>query len=320
MIQPKPHSKYSNGQILAIGAFTISILLLGIAVNLNTALHTNYSAIESIDSTEESIESYLTEHNLIVKSHHKQLATETGLSYIELNNQYQSMHNKTTASIAKQYLTKGITVSSTYESSENGFMLYQLDQNNITSRTGASDWQFVDSVDEYNKFKFIADIESLTGTSNPNESNAFHIEVSDSGTVEHRIYFYKNSSGEGVIETRDNSGSSQYICTFNNLDNSAINLYAETVNSDGCAGLSVIETGNTLQIQNGNILQGEYIFKGKGTLSNNIDTTNYHSDSSDKYPQQSRILYSTTSEIVYQNGDSEITQSRTVTTGDIYDI
>lgn len=309
----------SSGQILAIGAISISILLLGIALNLNTALHSNYSAIESLDTTEQSGEQYITEHEQIVQSHHTKLAKDSSLSYTDLRNRYQSMLNKSTTSISKQYISKGINIDAGYDSAENGFILYQLNQNSVTNKNGTDNWTLIDSVGEYNKFKFIADIDSLTGTSNPNQSNAFHLKIMNNGSVEHRIYFYKNS-GDGVVETRDSAGSTQYTCTFSNLNNSSINIHAQTVNSNGCQGFSVIESGDTIQIQNGNLLQSKFIFKGKGDMSTKTSATDYNSDSSSDYPQRTRILYSVTNTITYTDTNTQINQQKTITIGDIYDI
>ena len=149
MIQ-KHSSKHSNGQILAIGAFSISVLLLAITLNINAAFHSNYSAVESLNTTEDSADAFHTEHSLLVQSHQQKLAKDTNASYSELQTDFQSMHSKTIDSIRRQYISKGIQIDSTYNSSDDGLLLYQLNQNTITNRNGLENWTLINSIEDYN--------------------------------------------------------------------------------------------------------------------------------------------------------------------------
>lgn len=309
------------GQLLAVGAFTIAVLLIALAFNLNSNAYTNYKAVDSMNPTADKVDNYITEQELLITKQLSLVGRETGENYPQLQTKVESMNTELNENISKKYQQRGITTESAYQSTTQGLLLYQLTESNLVDKDDNPNWILVRDIEQFNKFRFNVDTTSLTTRSDPDQADTFHLIISDDdGSVNYRIYVYKESNDTIKIETRDASSTIQYSCSTTPSTETSLNLYAETLDSKGCEALSVIDTLDRISIQNGNKLEGTFIFKGAGNMNDKTQSVYYESDTSSAYPQRSKIIYSATVLLEYADADAELSQEKTVTVGDIYDI
>lgn len=341
MLADRPES--DRGQLLIITALALAIILVGLALVLNSAIYTeNLSTRESTDSVEVTSvvgdgEEEL-EHTIRYVNHHNNSSTD------QVNRAFDDAVSNIKNDTSEQQAQRGASYQFEVVDRTNGTHLRHTNSSRSFVSGGTSpdqaNWVLTDNAPRLRFYQMTVQPRYLYNTTDSSfdtlMDTGFHVNMTgqDAGgnTVTWNIYLYEDDdTGDVVVvggEETDllNASSLSDLTTFNDkcrvsvasdAENVTVDIANGSVDGNACPGLEFQESFDSaisIRYENAdNDTLGQP--RSGGTYELTIGTTNYESqhfyDSSGaQSPYATHIIYDARIESEYSRSD--ITHSRTV--------
>jgi hypothetical protein len=317
-------STHNSGQLLILGGITFAILLLSLAFVLNTLIYSQNASVRGSNLAEYSTSTYVSELNRVESDHLESLAIKQDQSYSQLQTSYTDRSTQSRQLLDRDLARRGILSNTQLSNTTNGTHIYQTDYQPLTGADGSINWELVTLYNEYNKLKFVFDRSTLLSINSFAPINSdFYLRLDNSspGSYVGNIYIYQNTSNTTTtVEFYDDSNVLVESCSVPSQPDVSIDFAKYSVNNELCPALKPIDNADSLQIREGNDVQGKYIYKGAGEKNTITNSMYYYEDTSNQYPQRSRILYSSKIQVDYAGKKTSQDHTQTIKIGDVYDI
>lgn len=310
-IPPEPDG--DRGQLLLVTAFGVAVMLVALALILNTSIYTENVATRGSDITggkdairyravtEETTRSTLQFANYNNNSSDQELRNTIGWT----------IENYSEAT-GDQQARDGIVTNTTLSDTTNGTRVYNTSDGtgNFSDATGARNWTVVQNTRVRN-FTIEAEETSLTDKSPTDVGDlsvgdpAFRINVTADVDDWYRIYIYKDGTDLKVTVEGESGGTTvpEQTCTRTAWGSTAeIDITAGTVEGSNCETLQRVADipGNSYDVDF-NLTREDTLLTSSNTIEGNYslvaETTSVSSDP----PNADDALYSATVHVVYES-------------------
>jgi hypothetical protein len=239
---------YKNrGQLFVLAALALAVMIIGVAVLLNSGLFSANIAAQNSEGGVEEPRKFLRE---------AELGTIRVIEYSNYNNysSYTTLREnlsvgvKNWSSVAHHHRAReGVGVSARASAITMGTRIDQDSDDDFTNRTGSTDWNLTglngDGFSEVRQFRI-----NVTNTSlenDPSSGSVFRIQVEPTSGAppERNIRVYNDSVGLIGVQVRDSSGTILGTCTAPVNDQGRATLYLSSgyIGLDNCEALQFFD-------------------------------------------------------------------------------
>ncbi|MFT4882741.1 MAG: hypothetical protein ACI8U4_000235 [Natronomonas sp.] len=334
MLGDRPAS--DRGQLLIITALALAIVLVGLALVLNSAIYTeNLSTRETTDSAE--VTTTLSGGEAKVQRAISHVNRHNNTSQDEVNRAFDDVVSDIGNITTDQHAKRGAAYRFTVVDRTNGTHLKHTNSSKsfVSGDTdpGKGDWLLAENVPHLRDYRMTVQPRYLyTGTDPTIDvlmNNAFHVNMTGedgSGTnVTWEVYVYENSTGAVVVVGAEESellseDNIEDLTTFEDScraptssddENVTIDVTNGTVAGNSCAGLAFQDhfaEPISLRYENADDNQTLAESRSGGTYELAIGTTDYedqyfHDASDDQSPYATHIIYDARVESRYSRDD-----------------
>ncbi|MFB6131017.1 MAG: hypothetical protein ABEJ28_09380 [Salinigranum sp.] len=286
-----------RGQLLLVGALSLAVLFVALALIMNTAIYTQNLATRGNDlRSDGAIEFQRAVHDGVAGSiryvtYHNNSTVDYREPYLAYNRSFSDLGNGT----AVQYAATGQATNLTNVSVTAGTRIEQDGERNFTSRNGTADWTLADGVTARN-FTMVVypDNASLANGSLGGivGINPFQVRFTTGGSS-YDVYVSRNAFAKQLYV----KVGSHSPCTvpYETGSRVRIDLTDATINGTRCNPLVPIgnASGYDVSYANGDKIDGAYTLVVDETYDDVPDAP-YANETTGKDPYKTRALYSAT--------------------------
>ena len=254
-----------RGQLLLVAAIGIAVLLIVLAVLLNTAIYTGAVATDGASEHEErSALAYLDGvqrgvSGIIASTNNDSdgATSEAELAAI-LDEEVDDWSR-----VASRYgAMDGVSTSVSLKSVVYGTRIVQENETrHFTNASGEAEWTVVENVSHLREFRMNVTADSLSETQNETcaeVDDCFRTTLEDDGGSAWHLYLFANESGNVVVEVITPTGSETCLSSSESV---SIDLVAGTVDGESCEPMDEFPDGTTpydITYVNADNVSGEY--------------------------------------------------------------
>ena len=295
-----------RGQLFLIGALALAVLLITVALLLNTAIYTENLATRSDGADSAEVLGYQTAAQTHaateLRSVNREHNTSDATPYQDLEENYTTSMDTWDETAAIHQAGKGSVASVTLADTTDGTRIVQNESQAFTDANGANNWTLASSANARNYTLTVEDDPELEGSVQGNLTSdpVFKI-LFDSSSV--TIYVYRNESSGQLAVAVDDSGT---IESRNFSSNVRIDITNATVNGEHWEILEFFdELGDDYDVsyENGNNVTGTYSLTVDRQFST-LDDSRYNNDDSGSSPWITPALYDADFELVYESPET----------------
>lgn len=290
-----------RGQLFLIGALSLAVVFLTVALLLNTAIYTENLATRSSGTGSAEVIEYQTaaqEHTTTQLTH---VNREHNTTEGDLQSNYTESVESWDQLTARHRATEGHVSSVTLTGTTNGTRIVQDETRNFTDGNTSASWTLVEGANARN-YTMTVRRDSLTETDLADllSDEPFHVNFTANGDVR-TVYIYEEAGTSTVnVTVRDGGGSTIGSCQVSQSE-AEIDITGATLNGDDCAPLSffgTFDSGYDVSYQNATEAEGTYsVTVDKQTISADGE---YNDDDSGDSPYLTPALYDATFDLVYE--------------------
>ncbi|WP_396613007.1 hypothetical protein ACH9L7_07015 [Haloferax sp. S1W] len=286
-----------RGQLFLVTALTIAVLLVGLALTLNTAIYTENVATRTTDTQLDDAVSF--QQSLVAGGGELlDAANRAGGGITTIEPQFQSSLGNWSVEAASLSAVYDRSVDASYTGTKtNGTRVYQANSTrNYTNETGASTWSAV-SNEEVRNIRFNVSRTSLAG----NSGDAFRLILDDDGVLSDAVEISMHDDGTNIVVTVEDDTGVIGSCAVEpkGVDESlVVDVTGGTVGTQRCLPLDTVheKLGGDVYVifENGDDATGTYEFymTNKNTaLSTLVSGPNYAGAGSGSWPVAQEAIY-----------------------------
>ncbi|WEL25423.1 hypothetical protein [Haloferax volcanii] len=304
-----------RGQLMLVAALAIAVLLVGLALTLNTAIYTENLATRTTDTNLDGA----VNHGGAVEAGAGTLLDEVnreGGTYGELAGSFDEAFGNWSDAAATLAAVRGAATDAERVSHARGTRISQPDAaRNFTDRNETADWTLASDVG-VRGVRFNVSRDSLS-TSN---ASSFHLVVDDeTNAVETAVY--RDSSR--VFVAVEDAGGVETTCSVaaDAGDYVTIDVADGRLNGTACDPLDAVHTdldgSVTVSYRNASEAEGTYELYVNETNATVFDATKYEPAGSGSSPVAQEALYAVTVSYVYESGETYVSRELRVAPGEI---
>lgn len=300
-----------RGQMLVVVAFGVAVMLVALALILNTAIYTENISTRGSDISggQDAIQYRASTHEMLVGTvQYVNRNNNSSYDHLERNVRF-AVWNYSNAS-GRQQAGDGIVTRTTVEKQTSGTHVYNS-SGNFSDVDGDSNWTVAETANGVRSFTLEADRSTLAGDDPPpvESEPVFHVNFSDAGDDEfYRVYIYNDTSvgsdeANVTVEGQTDDGETfKDGCERDwNGDTLDVDITGATVDGERCGPLEHVANvtsdpfgiafNNTYDAGNGeNTIEGNYSM---------VVWSDYDHTAEDA-PSRSRAIYAATVKVVYE--------------------
>ncbi|WP_148413349.1 hypothetical protein [Haloferax sp. KTX1] len=306
-----------RGQLMLVAALAIAVLLVGLALTLNTAIYTENLATRTTDT---NLDGAVT-HGGAVEDGAGALLDETnreGGTYGELNDSFGEAFGNWSDAAATLAAVRGAATDASHVDRVRGTRISQTDAaRNFTDRNETTDWTLASDVG-VRGVRFNVSRDSLATSS----GSAFELVVDD-GTDAVETEIYQNTTQGRVFVAVEDAGGTRTTCSVaaDAGDYVTVDLADGRLNGTACDPLDAVHTdldgAATVSYRNAGAAEGSYELYVDETNATVFDATKYASAGSGSSPVAQEALYAVTVSYVYESGETYVYRELRVAPGEI---
>ena len=256
-----------RGQLLLVGAIGIAVLLVVLAVVLNTAIYTEAIATDSATANEErSVVAYEDGAERAIAG--IILSTNRGSDGTVTEDELETNLREDVAQWSdlsdRHRATDGASGTLSVDEVTYGTRILQDEtQREFTDGDGTADWTVAENVSRVIEFRMTITAERLQDLGN----ESFSVRVEDGDGSVRELDVYANEDDEVTVDTGTDTCSSPG-------ETVTIDLVSGTVDGTPCAGLSVtddLEPSSDIDYRNADTVEGEYALTVDGGAETTVD-------------------------------------------------
>lgn len=314
-----------RGQLFVLAALALAVMIIGVALLLNSSLYSANLAAQNADPGVEEPREFLRE---------AEIGANRVMEYSNYNNEsdYETLKNNFTIGV-KNWSTSahrhkarsGTGVEVRGLSVTNGSRITQDSKGRqFLNNSGFENWTIGTGLSGVRTYRMNVSYASLdnvsAGPPDYETSDYFRVKVTSGGSI-HRIYIYRNELSQPTsrifLRVEDPSGDLSPPCSTRVNANGRATLYLSDglIGSDHCEQLAFFDSGNTqfsLNYTRGSNINGSYeLFADRKT--NQFSSDNFGSDATSDPPVLEPAIYNATLKLFYTSSGSRIRGNRTAT-------
>ncbi|MFB6155682.1 MAG: hypothetical protein ABEJ22_07275 [Haloferacaceae archaeon] len=301
----------TRGQLLLIAGLSLAVVLVVLALLLNSAIYTQNLATRGGDLTDENDVSGVresVEHGLREAIQHANRNHDT---YADQENAIEDSVSSLSDAIEAYGADDGRIVSVTYQSAVDGTRIFQSSDGKFTDSSALGNWDPATGVDGVRAFRMDvsrSDLASLGADPPPDTlplGAAFHVDFAATDT--YRMYVYRNGAGQTIVAVYENSDLRGY-CRDGSGSRTVIDVTDGSVGGQHCEPLDFFESLGTpfdVQFRSGALAEGTY------ELTVPVQQASLGSSP----PHSEQVIYSTTATVSYHTPDISYETTVTVAPG-----
>ncbi|POG54604.1 DUF7261 family protein [Haloferax marisrubri] len=304
-----------RGQLMLVAALAIAVLLVGLALTLNTAIYTENLATRTTDTNLDGA----VNHGGAVEAGAGTLVDEVnreGGTYAELTDSFDGTFGNWSDTAATLAAVRGAATNASRVSHVEGTRISQTDAaRNFSDRGESADWTLASGVG-VRGVRFEVARDSLATSS----GSAFEFVVDD-GTDAVETEIYRDATQ--VFVTVEDAGGTRTTCSVaaDAGDSVTIDVAAGRLNGTACDPLDAVHTDldGTVAVSYRNAVQAEgtyelYVNETNATV---FDAARYAPAGSGSSPVAEEALYAVNVSYVYESGETYVYRELRVAPGEI---
>lgn len=315
-----PFLESDVAQMMILGSLLIAVILVGLAVIVNSAIYTQYlssqgtthtgNAVASTDISFERTNVVLEETNRNHNNSYKHLAKNYSSSIHAWNNE-----------LGKSASANGIALRLYTNSLSNGTHIRDTNQSSdfTNASSGASNWTLVTDTTSVSDYRMQVNRDDLytddgIGLSEL-LSRSFSLRVTDESGVVWEVYIYENTENEVTVRPVVD-GTEKTPCTAAGTT-VEIDFEAETVGGDPCPSLSFAEGLSgplDFEYRDSDQIGGTYEFRINRVIKPSTDDR--YAEYGAGSPSATPHIYAATVTTVYTKSDLSIERQQQILAGD----
>lgn len=319
----------SRGQLLLAGAFVIGLLLVALALLLNSAIFTeNLTARGSAqDSGHTAVQ---------LRADAKTVATE---SVVNANIRHNSSHETLQRNLSSRIrawnelngrheaVAGGLLNLSVSDTTNGTYVRQRTADRNLSSASGFGNWTVVSGAETPREYRLDIDPESLVdpegnrSVENLTEAGVFHVNVS--GPSESRqVFVYRNRTDEVAVTATAANGTLNSSCVgTSTADLVEVDLLNASVGDQACSPLSFFETMSAIDYvrhEHSENAEGTYtlVVDGDGAV---VSGSSFNDPDAGVGPYASERINAAVFRLTYETNRLSYRTSIVVVPGDIDD-
>lgn len=310
-----------RGQLFIVGALALSVILVALAVLLNTAIYTGNVATRDSGVETTSVIEYENAAKTFAGGSMEQVNYRNNTTVAHLEANYSAGVANWSSTAGNHVAVTGADAHVQVNETTNGTRIVQDDQRAFTDATGAGDWQLAQDVAVRN-FTVTVDGSTLPQLVDTDQVSdlvgSYRIDVVEADGDTWKIYFYRDGAGDVTVEVVDPSDSLAGECTAAAAD-PTIDLTNSSIGGTHCAPLDIWSGSDSpydVGFGNGLVSSGLYslvVDADHGTL---IATGHYNDDTTGTSPFVTPAIYSATVDVAYQSPSVSYRTTRRVAPGE----
>ncbi|KAB1196617.1 MULTISPECIES: hypothetical protein [Haloferax] len=310
-----------RGQLFLVTALAIAVLLVSLALILNTAIYTENIATRTTDT---QLDDAVTEQRAVVAASETMLDAENrnGGSESEIGTRFESSLANWSETAGTLEAANGFTIDVSYTGTNTtGIRVHQDDPaRNFTDNSLDDSWEVVDS-GRVRGIRFDVSRDNLSTT----ESNAFNVEVDDQDGVGDEATVSMYTDGTNVVVTVENDTES-LSCSVEPTDGESlvVDIGSETVGTRYCPALEIVhdEADGEVDIwfdnaENATGTYELYTTNDDDDLDDLFSDADFASVGSGEWPVKQPALYDVTVRFVFQSSGTTVEKEIRITPGDL---
>ncbi|AFK18881.1 hypothetical protein E6P09_08855 [Haloferax mediterranei ATCC 33500] len=304
-----------RGQLMLVSALAIAVLLVGLALTLNTAIYTENLATRTTDTNLDGA----VNHGGAVEMGAGELLDEVnrdGGSYSSLTDAFDLALGNWSDTAATLTAVRGAVTNASRTDRVDGTRISQSDSTrDFTDRSGSGDWTLATDVG-VRGVRFNVSRDSLATSS----GSAFEL-VLDDGSAQVETEVYRDSTH--VFVTVEDASGSRSTCSVaaDSGDYVRLDVPAGELNGTACDPLDTVQTDlsgkTTVTYRSSTQAEGTYELFVNKTNSTVFDAAKYEPADSGSSPVAEEALYAVNVSYVYQTGETYVSREVRVAPGEI---
>ncbi|EMA00176.1 hypothetical protein [Haloferax denitrificans] len=306
-----------RGQLMLVAALAIAVLLVGLALTLNTAIYTENLATRTTDT---NLDGAVTHGGAVEAGAGAVLdeANREGGTYGELADEFDETFGNWSDAAATLAAVRGAATDAERVSHVRGTRISQTDAaRNFTDRNETADWTLASDVG-VRGVRVNVSRDSLATSS----GSAFELVVDD-GTDAVETEIYQNMTQGRVFVAVVDAGGTRTTCSVaaDAGDYVTVDVADGRLNGTACDPLDAVHTDLdgpvTVSYRNAAEAEGSYELYVDETNATVFDATKYEPAGSGSSPVAQEALYAVTVSYVYESGETYVSREVRVAPGEI---
>lgn len=296
-----------RGQLFLVGALALSVILVTLAVLLNTAIYTGNVATRDPGTGSADVIEYRAAANEMAGS------TLTGVNYLN-NESYSVLESNFNESVGNWSVTatrhsvvKGTDAHTSARSTTRGTRIVQHGDRNFSNADGDPNWVLATDVQVRN-FTLTVDQSTLGQLSEENTpddfDSEFTVSITDSAGDVWEVHVYDDDDGTDELKVAVvDPANAIETCSTTTTDTATIDLPNATLAGGHCDALDFWSSTSPkfdVAYANGDTAHGSYsLVVDKDTTD--LDTTDFNADDVGASPYYTPALYSAEINVTYRS-------------------
>lgn len=289
-----------RGQLFLIGALSLAVLLITVALLLNTAIYTENIATRGGGTDSAEVIGFQNAAQAQSVDAFEHVNCEHNASYGDLRGNYTASMNVWEDTAARHRAAEGHVGEVTVNDTTEGTRIVQDDDRNFTDANGNASWELVADANARN-YTITAQPSSLitSDTGNLTSDPVFRVAFEASNGDVWSIYIYDGTVGDITVAVVEPDGT----IDSRGADSPArLDITNATLDGDSWDALRFFDDlgeGYDVSYEYGDATTGTYSLAVDRNVSA-VDGAQYHDDSSGDSPYVTPALYDAEIDIVYQ--------------------
>lgn len=296
-----------RGQLMIVMSLVLAVMLVAMALYLNTAIFTENMATRKGDiagaggaasykfAVEEGVSGSMTYANYHNNS-----------SYADLEDRVQADLSNWSDATEHLEAARARSANASVVRTFDGTRIVQAENESFTNESDVENWTVADGVDGVRKFRMNVSANDLGDSwpgNAPHDDPRFSVTFDD-GSIVREVQIYGNHTNDNVhVTVLDGAGNKiGSSCTVTDREHATVNITDAELAGQDCAVLRFFDTlGSTFDIyyRNASYVSGTYgliVNQSTGTMTSRVG---HHYAASDS-PYYTKALYSTDVRVTYQ--------------------
>lgn len=295
-----------RGQLFLVGALALSVILVTLAVLLNTAIYTGNIATRDPGTGSADVIEYRAAANEMAGS------TLTGVNYRN-NESYSALESNFSESVGnwsvaatKHSVVKGTDAHTNATSTTRGTRIVQDGNRNFSNATSDANWVLAENV-RVRDYTLTVNQSTLDPISEDDTADdftgTFTVSITDSNTSTWDVHVYDLNDGNSEVRVAVVAPDSELAtCSTGTTGSATIDLTNASLGGKHCGALDFWSSSSPnfkIEHSNGNAAHGNYsLVVDKDTAS--LDKSDYNNDAGPS-PYYTPALYSAEVEVDYRS-------------------
>ncbi|WP_416839345.1 hypothetical protein [Haloferax sp. DFSO52] len=310
-----------RGQLFLVTALAIAVMLVSLALILNTAIYTENIATRTTDT---QLDDALSGQRALVEASGQILDAENrnddNESATEIESEFNSSLTNWSTTAGTLESANGFTVHVSYtETSTTGVRVHQDDPaRNFTDASGATNWDLANN-EEVRAIRLNVSQSSLNST----RSDAFRLVIDGDDDV--TVFVHANDSNV-VVTVEDDSGDVVGSCEVEPTrgDSLVVDVGGRTVGTRYCAPLETVHNAvdgeADVRFENGDEAEGTYelyMTDRNTSLAALLGLTHYESADSSSWPVAQPALYDANVTYIFYSSGTTVKKEIRIAPGEL---